>query len=62
MLALIEITAALELLLVILEGLIPSTRRYLPLGGSRLAQLGVLFATLLALIELQSGIAALAYQ
>lgn len=52
MLSLIRVVAALELLLVIIEALIPNTRRYLPLGGSHVAQLGVLFALLVFGVEL----------
>jgi hypothetical protein len=54
----LSVSAALELLLVILEGVLPERyRRFLPLGGSHLAQIGFLFATPWALSELIMQIA-----
>jgi hypothetical protein len=43
--------AAIEFVLVIIEAMVPQSRAYLPLGGSHLAQLGLLFAALMIGIE-----------
>jgi hypothetical protein len=54
----IPISAALELLLVVIEGALPKRyRRFLPLGGSHLAQVGIVFAGPWALLELAEQIA-----
>jgi len=56
MLALFSICAAIELLLVMLEGLLPRAAKMLPLGGSHLAQIGVLFGLAWVAVELISGV------
>jgi hypothetical protein len=52
----IEIALALELLLVALEGVWPATRRYLPLGGSHLAQIGLVLALAVATVQIGDSI------
>jgi hypothetical protein len=58
----LSIAAAGEILLVVIEGLLPSTDRYLPLGGSHIAQIGILFGGTFALYELVAAIEAIADQ
>ncbi len=55
MLEIIREVAAAGLLLMLLEGLDPRLRRRLPLGGSHLAQLGLLFAATIFILESIEG-------
>lgn len=57
---LLTATAAIEVLLVILEGTVRVCRKVLPLGGSHLAQIGVLFGGAVAGWELIGAIRAFA--
>jgi hypothetical protein len=50
-LEIIRVVAAVELVLMITEALLPQSRRWLPLGGSHLAQIGLMFAVLLIGID-----------
>lgn len=52
----LSIFAAIELLLVILEALSTRLAQKLPLGGSHVAQIGILFGGGFALIELSEAI------
>ena len=56
----LSIAAAIELLLVIAEALFPPCRRFLPLGGTHIGQLGILFGGAFALYELFDNIKAFA--
>jgi len=52
----LPISAALELLLVIAEGTFPELGKFLPLGGSHLAQIGILFGVPWAVFELATAV------
>jgi hypothetical protein len=56
MLALFSIVGAIEIFLIILEGISPRSARFLPLGQSHLAQLGVLFGGAAAVLHIWQGI------
>lgn len=56
MLSIIRIVAAAELVLIVLEALVGPLKRYLPLGGSHAAQVGILFAFGFFGIELIDGV------
>jgi hypothetical protein len=51
LLEVVRAVAAIELFLTVLEALSPRFKRYLPLGGTHLSQIGVLFACLIVGIE-----------
>lgn len=48
----LSVCAGVELILVIAEDAIPWCAHYLPLGGSHLAQIGILFGLPFAVIEI----------
>lgn len=52
LLAVVRIALALETLLVCIEGVVPAARRILPLGGSHLAQLGLVLGVAIALADI----------
>jgi len=54
--AVFTMCTAVELLLVVLEGVWPRAAKSLPLGGSHLAQVGVLFGSAWFFIELFEGL------
>lgn len=47
----LRLVASIELALVILEGCVPLSAKFLPLGGSHLAQIGILFGLSLVAYE-----------
>jgi hypothetical protein len=53
----IQLTLALEILLVCGEGAIPQLRRVLPLGRSHLAQLGLLLGLAVCCVEIADALA-----
>ena len=55
-LALFRAVAAAELLLSIIYELVPQTRLVLPMGGTELAQIGLLFASVFIASELRSNL------
>jgi hypothetical protein len=54
--ACIQLTLALEILLVCCEGTIPVTRKLLPLGRSHLAQLGLLLGLAVCGVEIADSL------
>jgi hypothetical protein len=58
MLALFSVVGAIEVILIILEGIAPRFARFLPLGRSHLAQLGVLFGGAVAALHILQAIEA----
>lgn len=60
MATLISMAAALVLLFITLESLLPRCHRFLPLGGSHIAQIGVLFGGTFALFVIVTGVRTLA--
>ena len=55
----IQLTLALEIVLVCCEGTIPIASRYLPLGRSHLAQLGFLLGSAVGSMEIWDAISRL---
>jgi hypothetical protein len=53
---LIAVALAFETLLVCVEGSIPASTRYLPLGGSHLAQLGLVLGVVVVVTHLWSAV------
>jgi len=59
---LLSVLAAVGSLLIVLEALFPSCRKFLPLGGSHIAQIGILFGSLMAVLEVVRALTAFATQ
>lgn len=60
MLSIVRLAAAIDVLLIVLEASFPGTRWLLPLGGSHIAQLGIVLGLAFLLIECaDAGYAAL---
>lgn len=50
--AVVRIALALEILLVCIEGVLPYSHDYLPLGSSHLAQLGLVLGLAVMIVEI----------
>jgi len=55
--AVVRIALALEILLVCIEGVVPTTSSYLPLGGSHLAQLGLVLSLAITVVDIWENLA-----
>ena len=56
--AVVRIALALEILLVCGEGVVPPSHGYLPLGGSHLAQLGLVLGLAITIVDIWETLAA----
>ena len=55
--AVVRIALALEILLVCIEGVVPSSHTYLPLGNSHLAQLGLVLGLAITIVDIWESLA-----
>jgi hypothetical protein len=51
----LEIAAAVEIMLVVLASIFPWARKVLPLGGSEIAQIGIVFGTMVVIFNLAAA-------
>jgi hypothetical protein len=51
----LRVALAIDLALIVLDGAVPATRRFLPLGGSQISEVGIVLGMAVFLYEIISA-------